>query len=142
MAASPADLLPALFPQRPLSSQEHRKAGSHKQRHPPLRQRRHRLRAAGVLGLFWRPAGFHALRVRPVEAGPNLRKHGKAPAWGDLPVRRARVQIVAGSALGIALLLQALLLQVLLFLAGSGALVLATGGAALVATQQRRPAAA
>jgi hypothetical protein len=52
------------------------------------------------------------------------------------------VQIVVGSALGIALLLQALLLQVLLFLAGSGALVLATGGAALVATQQRRPAAA
>jgi hypothetical protein len=51
---------------------------------------------------------------------------------------KARVQIVAGSALGIALLL----LQVLLFLAVSGALVLATGGAALVATQQRRPAAA
>jgi UPF0716 family protein affecting phage T7 exclusion len=47
------------------------------------------------------------------------------------------VQIVVGSALGIALLL-----QVLLFLAVSGALVLATGGAALVATQQRRPAAA
>ena len=51
---------------------------------------------------------------------------------------KARVQIVAGSALGIALLL----LQVLVFLAVSGALVLATGGAALVATQQRRPAAA
>ena len=51
---------------------------------------------------------------------------------------KARVQIVAGSALGIALLL----LQVLVFLAVSGALVLAAGGAALVATQQRRPAAA
>jgi hypothetical protein len=50
---------------------------------------------------------------------------------------KARVQIVAGSALGIALLL----LQVLVFLAFSGALVLA-GGAALYATQQRRPAAA
>ena len=51
---------------------------------------------------------------------------------------KARVQIVAGSALGIALLL----LQTLVFLAVSGGLVLAAGGAALVATQQRRPAAA
>ena len=51
---------------------------------------------------------------------------------------KARVQIVAGSAQGIALLL----LQVLVFLAVSGGLVLAAGGAALVATQQRRPAAA
>lgn len=51
---------------------------------------------------------------------------------------KARVQIVAGSALGIALLL----LQVLVFLAVSGGLVLVAGGAALVAMQQRRPAAA
>jgi hypothetical protein len=51
---------------------------------------------------------------------------------------KARVQIVAGSAVGIALLL----LQVLVFLAVSGALVLAAGGTALYATQQRRPAAA
>ena len=51
---------------------------------------------------------------------------------------KARVQIVAGSALGIALLL----LQVLVFLAVSGGVVLAAGAAALVATQQRRPAAA
>ena len=51
---------------------------------------------------------------------------------------KARVQIVAGSALGIALLL----LQTLVFLAVSGALVLAAGGAAVVATQQRRSAAA
>ena len=51
---------------------------------------------------------------------------------------KARVQIVAGSALGIALLL----LQTLVFLAVSGALVLAAGGAAVVATQQRRPAVA
>jgi hypothetical protein len=50
---------------------------------------------------------------------------------------KARVQIVAGSALGIALLL----LQVLVFLAVSGGLVLASG-AAIYATQQRRPAAA
>ena len=50
---------------------------------------------------------------------------------------KARVQIVAGSALGIALLL----LQTLVSLAVSGALVVAAGGAALVATQQRRPAA-
>ncbi|WP_411869121.1 hypothetical protein [Vulcanococcus limneticus] len=50
---------------------------------------------------------------------------------------KARVQIVAGSALGISLLL----LQVLVFLAVSGTLVLA-GGAALVATQHRRPATA
>ena len=50
---------------------------------------------------------------------------------------KAKVQIVAGSALGIALLL----LQALVFLAVSGALVVAAGGAALVATQQRRPAA-
>ena len=51
---------------------------------------------------------------------------------------KARVQIVAGSALGIALLL----LQLLVFLAVSGALVLTAGGAALGAMQQRRPAAA
>ena len=51
---------------------------------------------------------------------------------------KARVQIVAGSAVGIALLL----LQVLVFLAVSGALVLAAGGTALYGTQQRRPAAA
>jgi hypothetical protein len=50
---------------------------------------------------------------------------------------KARMQIMAGSALGIALLM----LQVLVFLAVSGALVLA-GGAAIYATQQRRPAAA
>jgi hypothetical protein len=49
---------------------------------------------------------------------------------------KARVQIVAGSALGIALLL----LQTLVFLAVSGGLVLAAGGAALVATQQRKTA--
>ncbi len=54
------------------------------------------------------------------------------------PLTTARVQIVAGSALGIALLLH----QVLMFLAVSGGVVLAAGGAALVATQQRRPAAA
>ena len=51
---------------------------------------------------------------------------------------KARVQIVAGSALGIALLL----LQTLVFLAVSGGLVLAAGGAALVATQQRKTAMA
>ncbi len=51
---------------------------------------------------------------------------------------KARVQIVAGSALGIALLL----LQVLVFLAVSGGVVLAAGGAALYGAQHRRPAAA
>jgi hypothetical protein len=51
---------------------------------------------------------------------------------------KARVQILAGSALGIALLL----LKALVFLAVSGGLVLAAGGAALHATQQRRPAPA
>jgi len=51
---------------------------------------------------------------------------------------KAKVQILAGSALGIALLL----LQALVFLAVSGGLVLAAGGAALYATQQRRPQAA
>ncbi|MEB3332543.1 MAG: hypothetical protein VKI83_08635 [Synechococcaceae cyanobacterium] len=51
---------------------------------------------------------------------------------------KARVQIAAGSAVGIALLL----LQTLVFLAISGGLVLAAGGAAFVASQQRRPAAA
>ena len=51
---------------------------------------------------------------------------------------KARVQIAAGSALGIALLL----LQLLVFLAVSGALVLAAGGAALYATQQHKPSAA
>ena len=47
---------------------------------------------------------------------------------------KARVQIVAGSAIGIFLLL----LQTLVFLAISGCLVLAAGGAAFYATQQRR----
>ena len=51
---------------------------------------------------------------------------------------KARVQIAAGSALGISLLL----LQTLVFLAISGGLVLAAGGAALVATQRRRTATA
>jgi hypothetical protein len=51
---------------------------------------------------------------------------------------KARVQIAAGSALGIFLLL----LQTLVFLAISGGLVLAAGGAAVYATQRRRPAAA
>ena len=51
---------------------------------------------------------------------------------------KARIQIVAGSAIGIVLLL----LQTLVFLAISGGLVLAAGGAALVATQRRRTATA
>jgi hypothetical protein len=51
---------------------------------------------------------------------------------------KARVQIVAGSALGILLLL----LQTLVFLAISAGLGLAAGGAALYVSQQRRPAAA
>jgi hypothetical protein len=51
---------------------------------------------------------------------------------------KARVQIAAGSALGIFLLL----LQTLVFLAISGGLVLAAGGAAVYAMQQRRSAAA
>ena len=51
---------------------------------------------------------------------------------------KAMVQIVAGSVLGIALLL----LQTLVFLAVSGGLVLAAGGTALYARQQRQPAAA
>ena len=50
---------------------------------------------------------------------------------------KARVQIAAGSAIGIFLLL----LQTLVFLAISGGLVLAAGGAALYATQMHRPAA-
>jgi hypothetical protein len=51
---------------------------------------------------------------------------------------KARVQIVAGSALGILLLL----LQTLVFLAISAGLGLAAGGAALYVSQQPRPAAA
>ena len=51
---------------------------------------------------------------------------------------KARIQIVAGSAIGIALLL----LQTLVVLAISGGLGLAAGGAALVATQRRRTATA
>ena len=51
---------------------------------------------------------------------------------------KAKVQILAGSALGIALLL----LQALVFLAVSGGLVQAAGGATLYATKQCRPAAA
>ena len=51
---------------------------------------------------------------------------------------KARIQILAGSTLGIFLLL----LQTLVFLAISGGLVLAAGGAAFYATQQRRSAQA
>ncbi len=51
---------------------------------------------------------------------------------------KAKIRITAFSALGIVLLL----LQTLVFLAVSGGVVLATGGAAFVALQQRRPAAA
>jgi hypothetical protein len=51
---------------------------------------------------------------------------------------KARVQIAAGSALGIFLLL----LQTMVFLTISGGLVLAAGGAAVYAMQRRRPAAA
>jgi hypothetical protein len=50
---------------------------------------------------------------------------------------KAKAQIVAGSAFGIALLL----LQALVFLVVSGGVVMAAGGAELVATPQRRPAA-
>ena len=51
---------------------------------------------------------------------------------------KTRVQIAAGSSLGISLLL----LQALVVLAISGGLVLAAGGASLVATQRRRTATA
>ena len=51
---------------------------------------------------------------------------------------KARVQIVAGSAIGIFLLL----LQTLVFLAISSGLVLAAGGAAIYTKQRRRTAAA
>jgi len=51
---------------------------------------------------------------------------------------KSRVQIAAGSALGIFVLL----LQTLVFLAISGGLVLVAGGAAVYAMQQRRPATA
>jgi hypothetical protein len=51
---------------------------------------------------------------------------------------KAKVRITVFSALGIVLLM----LQTLVFLAISGGVVLAAGGAALVATQQRRPQAA
>jgi hypothetical protein len=47
-----------------------------------------------------------------------------------------QVQVATGSALRIFLLL----LQTLVFLAISGGLVLATGGAAIYSTQKRRPA--
>ena len=51
---------------------------------------------------------------------------------------KARVQIVAGSAIGIFFLL----LQTLVFLAASGGQVLSAGGAALYATLQRVPSRA
>ncbi len=51
---------------------------------------------------------------------------------------KARIQLAAGSAIGIVLLL----LQTLMFVAISGGLVLAAGGAAFVATQRRRTATA
>ncbi|GDX77621.1 hypothetical protein LBMAG41_27000 [Cyanobium sp.] len=51
---------------------------------------------------------------------------------------KAKVRITAFSALGIFLLM----LQTLVFLAVSGGLVLAAGGAALYAAQQRKGAAA
>jgi hypothetical protein len=51
---------------------------------------------------------------------------------------KAKIRIAAFSTLGIVLLL----LQTMVFLTISGGLVLAAGGAALYATQQRRPQAA
>ena len=51
---------------------------------------------------------------------------------------KAKIRITAFSALGLFLLL----LQTLVFLAVSGALVLAAGGAVLYGAQQRRPATA
>ena len=51
---------------------------------------------------------------------------------------KAKIRITAFSALGLFLLL----LQTLVFLAVSGALVLAAGAAALYGAQQRRPATA
>jgi hypothetical protein len=51
---------------------------------------------------------------------------------------KARVQVAAGSALGIFLLL----LQTLVFLAVSGGVVLAAGSAVLYTAQQRKSAAA
>ena len=51
---------------------------------------------------------------------------------------KARIQLAAGSAMGIFLLL----LQTLVVLAISGGLILAAGGAAFVATQRRRTATA
>jgi hypothetical protein len=51
---------------------------------------------------------------------------------------KARIQILAGSTLGIFLLL----LQTLVFLSISGGLLLAAGGAVLVATQRRQAAQA
>ncbi len=51
---------------------------------------------------------------------------------------KAKIRITAFSALGTVLLL----LQTLVFLAISGGVVLAAGGAAVYAMQQRRPAAA
>ena len=51
---------------------------------------------------------------------------------------KAKIRITAFSALGIALLM----LQTLVFLAISGGVALAAGGAALYAMQRRRPAAA
>ena len=51
---------------------------------------------------------------------------------------KSRVQIATGSAIGIFLLL----LQTLVFLAISGGLLMAAGGAAVYAMQQRRPATA
>jgi len=51
---------------------------------------------------------------------------------------KSRVQIAAGSAIGIFLLL----LQTLVFLAISGGMVLVAGGAAVYAMQQRRTATA
>jgi len=51
---------------------------------------------------------------------------------------KAKVRITAFSALGFALLM----LQTLVFLAVSGGVLLAAGGAALYATQQRKGAAA
>jgi len=57
--------------------------------------------------------------------------------WLQTLLIKAKIRITAFSALGFFLLL----LQTLVFLAVSGGLVLAAGGAALYATQQRRPAA-
>ena len=80
----------------------------------------------------WLSNGRQVLHFRPV----RYERFSQALELTSGELIPGQVQVATGSALRIFLLL----LQTLVFLAISGGLVLAAGGAAIYSTQKRRPA--